>query len=149
MIRSLSKEAVASSSEATSRNLQFIRYGLAGLVNTIAGFIAYSSMVVFFNAPFWVANIVALCAGLIVGFVLARLFVFKQTRTSVQKSAWKYVTTICGQFALSTAVIGLLVGRGFGPIIAYVIALPAIILLSFALQRNWVFNASSFDQVGP
>ncbi len=143
----LPQKAFAAASNATAHNPQIIRYIVAGLTNTIAGFIAYTVAIVLFGAPFWAANMAALCVGLIVGFMLARNFVFEGNKAPFQASIGKYVVTICGQFLLSTALIGLLIQWKVGPIIAYIIVLPVIIALSFALQRNWVFGVRAHKSV--
>ncbi len=143
----LSRKALAAASNVTAQKQQVIRYIAAGLINTIAGFIAYTGMIVLAGAPFWAANMAALLVGIIVGFALARNFVFKANETPFQASIGKYITTICGQFLLSTALIGLLIQWNLGPIIAYIIVLPVIIILSFALQRNWVFGVRPHKSV--
>ena len=127
---------------------QLGRYALAGTVNAAVSFAAYAGAVEALGAPFWLANGAALGAGLACGFVLARLFVFRG-RGPVRRSAWRYGVTVLGQFALSTALIGLAIAAGAGPLLAYLIVLPAAALLSFVLQRRWVFPAATATRRSP
>jgi putative flippase GtrA len=115
------------------------RYGIAGLINTLVGFLVYSAAILFTPAEYWLANLFAAIAGVICGFILARIFVFKGSNTSIFRSGPRYLITIAIQYVVSTIIIGILVHFGVAEIVAYLIALPIIIGLSYILQKNWVF----------
>lgn len=122
--------------------LVIIRFGLAGLVNMSAGFAIYAISVSFLAAPFWVANFAAIIGGLVCGYYLAQKFVFMSNGKGFRESAVRYICVIGIQFVLTTLIIGVLLSRGQGEVVAYLMALPAAIALSFTLQKFWVFKPS-------
>ena len=122
---------------------EVIRYGIAGAINTFVGFAIYSAAIKFFSAPYWLANFLAIVAGTICGFTLARFFVFKSLALNISKNAWKYVATILLQYLISTVLIGIIIHFGFNEIVSYLWALPMVIALSFVLQKYWVFGNST------
>ena len=122
--------------------LEITRFGLAGFVNMLVGFVIYAISVSVFSAPFWLANFAAIIGSLFSGYYLAQKFVFVSNGKGLRESAVRYVFVIGLQFALTTLIIGVLVSRGQGEVIAYIMALPAAIALSFSLQKLWVFKAS-------
>lgn len=127
-------------------NSELFRYGIAGIINTIVGFIVYAATIKWFGAPFWLANLFAICAGIICGYTLARLFVFDNHTAGIRSNGWKYVVTILLQYGVSTFLIGLLIRTGFNEIISYILTLPIAIALSFGLQKFWVFGSPTKEQ---
>ena len=121
-------------------SLEIIRYGLAGVCNTVVGLLLYVTGVKLLSAPFWAANMAAITGGLICGYFLSKMFVFNARTLDVKQAAPRYVLVIALQFAVTTATIGWLISIGQGEISAYLISLPAAILLSFGLQKLWVFR---------
>ncbi|PCI53252.1 MAG: hypothetical protein COB36_12470 [Alphaproteobacteria bacterium] len=119
---------------------QFFRYGLAGIINVCVGIFIYAFAIFLTPAPFWLANFFAMIGGIISGFYLANAFVFTKSSLHTRTRAWRYILTIFAQFGLSTTLIALLVQQGVSEIISYILVLPIIILLSFSLQKTWVFK---------
>ncbi len=129
---------------APQSTLEIIRYGLAGLANMAVGFVIYTFCISILSAPFWLANLAAIICGLICGFILAQKFVFTTPgQGKFGQRAIRYFIVIMLQFILTTVVIGVLIAKGHGEIIAYLIVLPFAIGLSFGLQKFWVFKVSS------
>ena len=122
-------------------SLEVMRYGLAGIINTAVGLLIYVICVKLFSAPFWIANIFAIIGGLICGYFLSQKFVFTSSTSSLTRAAPRYVFVIALQFAVTTALIGGLISIGQGEISAYLITLPIAIILSFGLQKLWVFKS--------
>lgn len=120
----------------------FIRYVIAGLINTFASFFSYAACLSWLGWPFWAANFAAMITGILCGFILARAFVFARTKTSVCASSWRYILTIIAQFIVSTGLIWLLVSVDISALLAYILILPIIMVLSFVLQKMWVFKIS-------
>ena len=119
---------------------ELVRYAIAGVINTIVGFIVYSGSIKLLSTPFWLANLFAIFAGIICGYTLARLFVFENQKNGIHSNAWKYVVTIFFQYIVSTALIWILIQFGFNEIASYILTLPIAIALSFTLQKYWVFG---------
>jgi len=122
-------------------SLEIMRYGLAGIINTVLGLLLYVICVKLFSAPFWFANIVAICGGIICGYFLAQKFVFTSNNSTLNKAAPRYVFVIALQFAVTTVMIGGLISKGQDEISAYLITLPIAIIMSFGLQKLWVFKS--------
>lgn len=120
---------------------EFRRYIVAGLINTLTGFLVYAFCVEFTIFPFWVANFCAMIAGIICGFILARGYVFTASRKSPLKTLPKYILTIGLQFVVSTTLIAIFIQLGFSEIPSYIFSLPIVILLSFVMQKAWVFKS--------
>lgn len=121
--------------------LEIIRYGLAGLSNTIISLLIYMACVKLFSAPFWAANIAAILGGLICGYFLSQKFVFTSSGPKLKKTAPRYAAVITLQFIVTTAMIGALISSGYNEIPAYLLTLPIAITLSFCLQKLWVFKS--------
>jgi putative flippase GtrA len=122
---------------------EIVRYGLAGLVNTAVGFSLYSACILLLHAPFWGANFVAIIGGVICGYILARTFVFRSAiPQSHARSTPRYLLTIALQYGFSTLVISICLRYGVGEILGYVIALPLAMVLSYAIQKYWVFPSA-------
>ncbi|NNC36590.1 MAG: GtrA family protein [Hyphomonadaceae bacterium] len=121
-------------------NKQLILFGFAGIINTFVGFVVFSGATIFLDTPYWVSNFFSVVAGIICGFTLSRTVVFKSQKTGLYSNMWKYVATIFLQYVVGTSLIGFLVSKGISEIPSYVIVLPVVVSLSFALQKLWVFN---------
>jgi len=120
---------------------EFRRYIVAGLINTLIGFLVYAFCVEFISLPFWIANFCAMIAGIICGFILARGYVFNVSGNSPFRTLPKYILTIGLQFVVSTTLIAIFLQLGLSDILSYIASLPIIILLSFAMQKVWVFQS--------
>ncbi|HFB54798.1 MAG TPA: GtrA family protein [Hellea balneolensis] len=123
---------------------------MAGLVNTAVGFSIYSSCILLLSAPYWIANFAAILGGVISGYMLARKFVFRSaTPQSHARSTPRYLLTIALQYGFSTLVISLCLRYGAGEILGYIIALPLAMVLSYAIQKYWVFPAAERPSTEP
>jgi len=106
----------------------------------VVGFVIYVISVSFLSTPFWAANFAAIIGGLICGYYLAQKFVFISNGKGFKESAPRYLCVIALQFSLTTVLIGFFLSRRQGEVIAYIMALPAAVALSFTLQKLWVFK---------
>lgn len=120
---------------------EFQRYIISGLINTFVGFLVYAFCVELTPLPFWGANFCAMIAGIICGFILAKHYVFAAARETSLKTLPKYILTISLQFIVSTALIAGFRQLGLSDILSYIASLPFVILLSFGLQKTWVFQS--------
>jgi len=126
--------------------LEFRRYIVAGLINTLVGFLVYAFCVELTPLPFWAANFCAMIAGIICGFFLARHYVFTAPRNKTLETLPKYILTIGLQFVVSTSLIAGFRELGLTDILSYIASLPLVILLSFGLQKIWVFQSYAKSQ---
>jgi len=117
---------------------EILRYAIAGAINTLIGMLLYVITIVL-SGPYWIATFVSLIGGLCCGFILSRYFVFSKSFRPRQQSAYRYFLVIIGQYVLVTAAIGGLISTGISEILSYCYALPFIIILSYIIQKKWVF----------
>ena len=122
---------------------QFFRYVIAGVINTLAGFITYAFCIKLLSMPFWLANFFTTIAGIICGFILARNYVFPNSEKKTTTTLPKYILTIGLQFVVSTSLIAYFRTLGLDDILSYIATLPIIIILSYGIQKIWVFQTPS------
>ncbi|MEX6632975.1 GtrA family protein [Hyphococcus lacteus] len=122
------------------QKMQIVKYGVAGLANTLVAFLTFSALIKFTPLVFWIANLLAIIASLISGFLLSRYFVFSAAIGSGKAQGWKYGVTFAIQYAVSTALIYAGIRAGASEQLAYILMLPFAISVSFCLQKFWVFK---------
>ncbi|PZR34232.1 GtrA family protein [Caulobacter segnis] len=81
-----------------------LRYGLAGVVNTLVGFSIIVALDVGLRLPAHLANAIGYAVGICVSFALSKLFVFKARRTT-RSAPLRYVVAVAGAFALNQGVL--------------------------------------------
>ena len=118
---------------------QLLRYALVGAFNTALTFATYSGLVAL-GVPYFVANLAGMTLSVSVGYLLSRGLVFDQAKQAWTESAWKYVATFASQYLVGTAAIGFLIAVGMGKIVSWLVAAPAMVAVSFVLQKWWVFG---------
>jgi len=119
------------------------RFGLAGAVNTAIGFAVIVILDVGLHAPPALANVAGYAAGVGVGFLLNRGFVFR-SQTGLAVSGARFAIAALGAFVLNQAVLrgaGLALGGGApAHVAAQLMAMAAYTAALFALCRLWVFR---------
>lgn len=124
-------------------SIEIMRYVLAGIINTVVGLLLYVMCIKLLSFPFWLANIAAIFGGIICGYFLSKNFVFTTSNSNLKQAASRYVLVIAFQFIVTTGMIGGLISIGKDEISAYLITLPIAIILSFGLQKLWVFKSEN------
>ncbi|WP_297514996.1 GtrA family protein [uncultured Caulobacter sp.] len=83
-----------------------LRYGVAGVFNTLVGFSIIVALDVGLHLPAHLANAIGYAVGVCVSFVLSKLFVFKARRTG-RSTPVRYVVAVAVAFALNQGVLTL------------------------------------------
>lgn len=83
-----------------------LRYGLAGVVNTLVGFSIIVALDVGLRLPAHLANAIGYAVGICVSYVLSKVFVFKARRTT-RSAPLRYVAAVAAAFALNQGVLTL------------------------------------------
>jgi len=124
---------------------QLARFGLAGLVNTAVGFAVIVLLDPVLGLTPALANALGYIAGMSVGFVLNRGFVFR-SQGALRTTGLRYVVAAATAFALNQGVLrgaGLLLGTGAAHrLIAQMAAMAVYSATLFILCRMWVFRRS-------
>jgi putative flippase GtrA len=111
---------------------EFIRFALAGAVNTVSGYALYCALL--WVLPYATAYTVSYLAGILISYVLNCLFVFR-TRPSL-RSAVKYPLVYVVQFVFGLVLLYILVKRaGFDPRVAALVVVFCNVPVTYLLSR--------------
>ena len=121
--------------------MQFFKFGIVGLSNTLIYFSVYYSLV-FFGVHYILANFMGFVLGVINSFYWNRKYVFKQTSekkiTQFIKVFFAYGFTL----ALSTSLLYLMVDIiGISEFIAPIINICFTTPINFMPNKFWAFRA--------
>lgn len=119
-----------------------LRYGLAGVVNTLVGFSIIVALDVGLHLPAHLANAIGYAVGICVSFALSKLFVFKARQTA-RSAPLRYGVAVAAAFALNQGVLALAQrvlppGPTFG-VVAQGAAVASYTAALFLLSHFWVF----------
>lgn len=129
-----------------------LRYGLAGVVNTLVGFSIIVALDVGLRLPAHLANAIGYAVGICVSFALSKLFVFKARRTT-RSAPLRYVAAVAGAFALNQGVLTaakLVLPQGpLWSVASQGAAAVSYTVALFLLSHFWVFAHMSEDGGAP
>jgi putative flippase GtrA len=83
-----------------------LRYGAAGVLNTLVGFSIIVALDVGLHLDPHLANAIGYAVGICVSFLLSKFFVFKARRTT-RSAPLRYVAAVAAAFALNQGVLTL------------------------------------------
>ena len=115
---------------------QFLRYLIVGALNTGFSYSVYA-LLLWLGLVYFVANLIALLAGIVFAFQTQGRFVFGNASRGLFP---KYVLLWILVYLCNIALIKLFLVGGFDAYVAGALALPPIVLLSYLLQKYLVFN---------
>lgn len=117
-------------------NVQFIRFLMVGMVNTIFSYGVYA-LLLFLGIEYKVANFGALFAGIIFSFKTQGRFVFNNAD---YKSFFRFTCCMMIIYLLNIFIIGKLISVGFDAYQAGAVALIPVTLVSYFAQKLIVFR---------
>lgn len=120
--------------------VQFIKYGMVGVSNTLVSLAAYYALV-FFGLHYLAANTVGFLLGVLNSYYWNNKYVFKKTsaghlRTLVRMYAGSGVTFVLGMGLLSLQVEYLGISEYAAPLINTVF----VVGVGFLINKLWVFK---------
>lgn len=125
--------------------VQFIKFGIVGLSNTLVNYIFYS-IFVFFAMPYLLANFLSFTISVFNSFFWNNRYVFKE-EVEGQRSWWKtflksYLSySITGIF-LTSALLWLWVSVcGISEYLAWIINIPICVPINFLLNKLWAYKS--------
>jgi putative flippase GtrA len=122
---------------------QLLRYGLAGVANTLVGFSITATLDLGMQLHPAMANTAGYAVGIVMGFLLNRAFVFR-SRRSAKAAGARYLIAVAIAFLTNQAVlavVGHLLGKEpLARLLAQLSAMGFYTLVLFAFSRFWVFN---------
>ena len=120
---------------------QWFRFVIVGAFNTGFSYTVYA-VFIFFGANYAFANFMGLALGILVGFRTTGRLVFDNTDN---KRFYRFVLVWGVIYLITTLTIGRLISTGFNEYEAGLIVLPLSVMLSYFLQKNFVFRKSKHD----
>ena len=116
---------------------QFVRYVLAGLVNTTLSFGVYRGLLEI-GTPYAVAAPLAFGVGSVSGYVLNRRWTFAASDST--RSRIVYVAVQAAGAGMTSLLVYLFSRAGTGHVWAYLAAIPPVTVGTFAANRWWTFS---------
>jgi len=115
---------------------QVVRFGFVGAMNTVFSYGVYA-LGIYLGLTFYVASLLALVFGIVLGFSAQGRFVF---RARLKGRMPSYLLMWCLLYLLNIGTIKLLVQFDIGYYIAGLIAAVPVVIFSFVLQKFFVFK---------
>lgn len=126
---------------------QSLRFGMVGLINTAIGLTSIYAVIFFFNAGPAVANAIGYAIGLVVSFILNRLWTFGDSR-SIVKVLPLYILVAVISYLLNLSVV--LLGThhfGVGPYLVQFFGIGVYTVAMFLGCRWFVFQTPPHSNV--
>jgi putative flippase GtrA len=114
----------------------FTKYLLFGLLNTSIGYIIYA-IAIFFGLSFQLANLTSLIFGILLSYSTQSKFVFKKNGQTVFV---KYLFCWSVIYVVVIYINGFFLGITKNAYISGALVLPFSVLLSYFIQRRFVFK---------
>ena len=118
-------------------SFEFVRFLLVGLLNTGFSYAVYA-LFLYFGLTYILANLMALLLGIAFSFRTQSVLVFRRRSPRLMGRFAACWLTI---FGLNIGVITLLMRTGFDPYAAGALALLPTALVSYFIQRIFVFGS--------
>ncbi|HZF41068.1 MAG TPA: GtrA family protein [Blastocatellia bacterium] len=124
---------------------RFTRFVFVGAANTAFSYAVYA-LFLFLGLSYALANLISLIFGMMVGFETQRRFVFG---TPEKRPVFRFIACWGFIYVVNIALIREIMALGPGPYAAGALALPAVVALSYTLQRYFVFQKSKIAAGNP
>jgi len=130
MVKSLNKWGLSPS---------FLKFVVVGVTNTLGGYAFYAALLVL-GVNYALALTLEYVVGIAYGFLLNKRWTFKAQGESAQQ-AWRFVALYGFIYVLNVTLLMLLVERwALSPYLAQIFILGFLTLLSFVVQKRWIFT---------
>ena len=136
-----SVSAPATDTELTAGNPiggQFLRFCLVGAANTCTAVLTYA-VLLFVGIPYLIAIVIGYTTGTLQGYTLHRRWTFRRgafNGLGLTRYAVVQLGGLGGNLLLAVLLVEV---AGWDKLLAQVIALPAIVVCTFAASRGWAF----------
>lgn len=121
--------------------VQFIKFGIVGVSNTLVAFAVYTVLLKAFGVWYVAASGIGFAVGAVNGFLLNRRWTFREhVGDALTPVRWGIVQT-CG-LGLNLGLVYLFVhDAGMDELVGQVPATAIVTVLTFAANRSWTFRA--------
>lgn len=114
---------------------QFFRFLCIGAVNTIFGYCAYAFLVIL-GIDYRVALTISTILAVLFNYYTNGRFVFRNSGKSV---LLKFILLNVTMYIFNQILLITLVSLGMGKLVAQAIIIPVIIIITFVINKKWVF----------
>jgi len=116
---------------------RFSRFLAVGVLNTVFGYTLYA-LLLYAGLHYSAALLLATVAGVLFNFRSTGRLVFKSRDDSL---LWRFMAVYLASYLLNIGCLRLLHVAGVGPYLAQGLLLPPMTVLTFALNRAFVFRS--------
>lgn len=115
-----------------------LKFLVVGVTNTLGGYAFYAALVAL-GVNYAIALTLEYVAGIAYGFVLNKRWTFNAKGGAAQQ-AWRYIALYGLIYVLNVSLLMALVEQGGGnPYVSQLLLLGFLTLLSFVVQKRWIF----------
>lgn len=123
---------------ASPETRRFVRFVAVGLLNAAFGYTLFAAGILVGLGP-EIALLIATVLGVCFNFLTTGRLVFADRD---QSRIVRFVLAYVASYLINVAMLRGLVGAGVPPLLAQVLALPAVVVLTFLMLRTFVFRES-------
>ena len=124
---------------------RFFKFGIVGLINTGVTLLTYY-ILIYFGMNHIISNVIGYFLGSINGYLLSKIWVFRDKKTTISESVWKYYIIYGSSLLISTALMYLWVDvLGISDKIAPILCLVVTVPYNFLLQKIWAFREKKIE----
>ena len=120
------------------QGVQFLKFGIVGLSNSIITFVVYS-ILVFCGSNYIVANVIGYCAGVVNSYIWNSKFVFKRQQSKVLFTKFIIVNIIT--LGINTMTIFILIDKlYYGKYVSQLLTIFISMIINYTLNKFWTFK---------
>jgi putative flippase GtrA len=117
----------------------FLKFVVVGVTNTLGGYAFYAALLVL-GMNYALALTLEYVAGIAYGFLLNKRWTFKAQAKSAQQAS-RFVALYGFIYVLNVTLLMIFVERlALSPYLAQIFILGFLTLLSFVVQKHWIFT---------
>jgi putative flippase GtrA len=120
---------------------RFMRFILIGILNTAFGYSLYA-LLIFLGLRFDLAILISTILGVLFNFKTTGILVFNNRRNNL---IFRYFGIYAIIYLLNVVLIWLMLKSAMSPYLAQAFAIPVLVILSYAMQRDFVFKMRSLQ----
>ncbi len=120
--------------------VQFLKFGIVGVSNTILAFAVYTLLLKVFGVWYVAASGIGFAVGAVNGFLLNRRWTFKEHKGDALTPVRWAVVQGCGLGCNLGLVYMFVSGAGLGALVGQACATAIVTVLTFVANRSWTFR---------
>ncbi len=118
---------------------EFIKYAISGTINTLITLIVYNILIQI-GVNYMISNGIAYFLGIVNGFVLDKIWVFKSNKNVVILFSKFIIVNIISLFFNSTLLFILVNNIGLDNILSQLISTISTGMFNYIMNRVWTFS---------